>query len=213
MIGIHPRTWGRVRLELLGGIAVHANETFSYYDADDPGKYKVLNFAAPDLGAVFGANAELLPVMWPSCRWSATTAGTIRDRPCHVRRRHALSLLIRRPLARRSRGEGGSRGEGRSWRVGRRPLISTRPLRPLETSTSFDAVTITPSTSGNFSISAMPADGPMMNTPVDNVRRGCAPGDNGDAAAAAGGHATIGIDQVVIADAVLDERAFVIPEC
>ena len=38
---------------------MHANETFSYYDADDPGKYKVLNFAAPDLGAVFGANAEI----------------------------------------------------------------------------------------------------------------------------------------------------------
>src|SRR5687768_13913791 len=35
------------------------------------------------------------------------------------------------------------------------PLMSTRPLRPLEISTSFDAVTITPSTSGNFSIRAM----------------------------------------------------------
>jgi hypothetical protein len=58
LIGIHPRPWGRVRLALLGGIAVHANETFSYYDAD-PGKYKVLNFAAPDLAAVFGGNAEI----------------------------------------------------------------------------------------------------------------------------------------------------------
>jgi hypothetical protein len=59
MIGIHPRNWGRVRLELLGGIAVHANETFSYYDADEPRKYMVLNFAAPDLGAVFGGNAQI----------------------------------------------------------------------------------------------------------------------------------------------------------
>ena len=59
MIGIHPRSWGRLRLELLGGIAVHANETFSYYNADDPGKYMVLNFAAPDLGAVFGGNAQV----------------------------------------------------------------------------------------------------------------------------------------------------------
>jgi hypothetical protein len=59
MIGIHPRAWGRVRLELLGGIAVHANETFSYYDADVAGKYIVLNFAAPDLGAVLGGNAEI----------------------------------------------------------------------------------------------------------------------------------------------------------
>jgi hypothetical protein len=59
MIGVHPWIWGRLRLELLGGIAVHANETFSYYDADDPGKYMVLNFAAPDLGAVFGGNAQI----------------------------------------------------------------------------------------------------------------------------------------------------------
>jgi hypothetical protein len=58
MIGIHPWTWNRVRMELLGGIAVHAKETFSYYDAG-PGKFKVLNFASPDVGAVFGGNAVI----------------------------------------------------------------------------------------------------------------------------------------------------------
>ncbi|HJU43942.1 MAG TPA: hypothetical protein VJ691_14040 [Vicinamibacterales bacterium] len=58
MIGIHPWTWSRVRMELLGGVAIHAQEKFSYYDAT-PGTYKVLNFASPDLGAVFGANAEI----------------------------------------------------------------------------------------------------------------------------------------------------------
>ena len=58
LIGVHPPPWGRVRLELVGGLAVQASETFSYYDAE-PGRYKVLNFAAPDLGAVVGGNVEM----------------------------------------------------------------------------------------------------------------------------------------------------------
>ena len=61
MIGIHPWTWSRVRMEFLGGVAVQAKETFSYYDAG-PGTYKVLNFASPDLSALVGANAEITVV-------------------------------------------------------------------------------------------------------------------------------------------------------
>ena len=46
---------------------------------------------------------------------------------------------------------------------------STRPLSPLDISTSFEAVTITASTFGIFSINAMPSTGPMMKTPVDKT--------------------------------------------
>src|SRR5712671_3806020 len=45
--------------------------------------------------------------------------------------------------------------------------IVRRPSRPDDTSTSFFELTITPSTSGNCSISAIPAFGPMTKTPVD----------------------------------------------
>jgi hypothetical protein len=58
MIGFHPRQWRRVRVEVLAGVSIRAQENFDYYD-DLPGKYKILNFAAPDLGAVVGGNAEI----------------------------------------------------------------------------------------------------------------------------------------------------------
>ena len=90
----------------------------------DPGKYKVLNFAAPDLGRR----------VWRQCRdcclprhvtrradgplLQRARSGTVRV----VRRRRTLSLLSRRPLPRRSLGEGGSR------RVGRRPFDLDAPL-------------------------------------------------------------------------------------
>ena len=46
-------------------------------------------------------------------------------------------------------------------------VIDSRPRRPLETSTRLSAVTITASTSGRRSMSAMPRSGPRMKTPVD----------------------------------------------
>ena len=45
---------------------------------------------------------------------------------------------------------------------------TSRPFSPDETSTSLLVVTITPSTSGSLSISAIPCSGPSTNTPVES---------------------------------------------
>src|SRR5262245_47929171 len=48
------------------------------------------------------------------------------------------------------------------------PIATSRSLSPEDTNTSFVAVTITPSTCGRRSMSAIPSAGPRMNTPVDS---------------------------------------------
>lgn len=76
LIGVQMPLGDRVKVGLLAGIAVQASETFTYYDAhvtsgqgtaDDPmrstavpGKFYLLNFASPDVGAVFGASADIV---------------------------------------------------------------------------------------------------------------------------------------------------------
>ena len=65
-------------------------------------------------------------------------------------------------------------------------------------------MTITPSTSGSRSISAMPASGPATKTPVDSTSATTAVlRDDGHAAGAARRLAEVRIQQVVVADAVL----------
>lgn len=76
LIGVHLPFGDRVQVELLAGIAVQASESFDYYDAHEtighgtsedpirttavPGKFYLLNFAAPDVGAAFGASVEIV---------------------------------------------------------------------------------------------------------------------------------------------------------
>lgn len=69
LIGFHPLPWGRVRLELLGGLGVQGEEERGYYDAyrkfpggrDEPipGKYQVLNFGSPEVGLVVGLDVDV----------------------------------------------------------------------------------------------------------------------------------------------------------
>lgn len=75
LIGVHLPFGDRLQVGLLGGIAVQAAETFTYFDAhvpsgqgtsEDPfwttavpGKFYLLNFASPDVGAVFGASVDI----------------------------------------------------------------------------------------------------------------------------------------------------------
>lgn len=75
MAGVQFPEWGRVRLGVLGGIGVQASSTRSYYDAWEavgagtresprqynrlPGKYYVLGFESPDVGPIFGADAQI----------------------------------------------------------------------------------------------------------------------------------------------------------
>jgi hypothetical protein len=75
LIGVHLPFGRHMQVGLLGGIAVQASETFSYYDAhvsggegtsEDPmwtsavpGKFYLLNFASPDVGAVFGGSVDI----------------------------------------------------------------------------------------------------------------------------------------------------------
>ena len=76
LFGAHLPFGDRVQVELLAGIAVQASEAFEYYDAHEtdgqgtsedpsrttavPGKYYLLNFASPDVGAAFGASVEIV---------------------------------------------------------------------------------------------------------------------------------------------------------
>lgn len=59
LIGVHPRPWGRLRLELLGGVGVQAQENRNYYETDVPGTYHVLDFESPEIGFVGGADVEI----------------------------------------------------------------------------------------------------------------------------------------------------------
>jgi hypothetical protein len=75
LVGIHPPTWGRVRLELLGGLSVQARVAKDYYDAwvdsgtgtaSDPrrstalpGKYYILDFESPEVGMTLGLGADI----------------------------------------------------------------------------------------------------------------------------------------------------------
>lgn len=59
LVGLHPRPWGRLRLEFLAGLGVQAQENRNYYDADLPGKFHVLDFESPEMGPVTGVDAEI----------------------------------------------------------------------------------------------------------------------------------------------------------
>jgi hypothetical protein len=69
LVGVHPPPWGRVRLELLGGLGVQREEERAYFDAHRPlpdgrtepipGKYYVLDFGSPAVGFVVGADLEV----------------------------------------------------------------------------------------------------------------------------------------------------------
>jgi hypothetical protein len=64
LIGVQPRPFGRVRLELLGGVETVAVRRIDYYDAWTreariPGKYMALDFEVPDVGWVTGVDAEI----------------------------------------------------------------------------------------------------------------------------------------------------------
>ena len=90
--------------------------------------------------------------------------------------------------------------------------IRTLSLNPDEIRISLRSDTITPSTSGSRSMSAIPASGPMTNTPVERPSAMTARlVDDGGAACAAGRQARGGIEDVVIAAAVFDEGSLVIP--
>ena len=76
LIGVHLPLRDRVQVALLAGFAVQASETFTYFDAHVtsgsgssqnpirttavPGKFYLLNFEAPDVGAVFGASVDVV---------------------------------------------------------------------------------------------------------------------------------------------------------
>jgi hypothetical protein len=69
LVGVRLVEAGRVRLDLLGGLGVQGEEERAYYDAYGqlvggrrepiPGKYYVLDFGSPEVGAVFGIDAEV----------------------------------------------------------------------------------------------------------------------------------------------------------
>ena len=69
LVGVGFEPWTRVRVELLGGLGVQGEEERSYYDAYTsavggasepiPGKYYVLEFVSPQIGAVVGIDAEV----------------------------------------------------------------------------------------------------------------------------------------------------------
>lgn len=78
LVGVHPSPWGRVRVELVGGLGVQGEENRIYFDAYQktgqgtmsdptryermPGKYYVLNFETPEAGLVLGLDAEIAVV-------------------------------------------------------------------------------------------------------------------------------------------------------
>ena len=111
-----------------------------------------------------------------------------------------------------SRTGSSSGAKATSWRVSRRsPPPISRSFSPDEMSTSFLSVTITPSTPGSRSMSAMPAAGPRTKTPVASPSASDgASGHDRHAAASVGRLAQIRIQDVMIAAAVLHEEALVV---
>jgi hypothetical protein len=59
LVGVHPRPWGRVRIEFLAGIGVQGQENRNYYEAPVPGTYHILDFKTPEVGLLFGVDAEI----------------------------------------------------------------------------------------------------------------------------------------------------------
>lgn len=59
LVGVHPRPWGPLRLEFLGGLGVQGQENRNYYEAAVPGTYHVLDFKTPEIGLVLGVDAEI----------------------------------------------------------------------------------------------------------------------------------------------------------
>ena len=59
MVGGRLPSIGRVSIEVAGGLTVQKRESWDYYDAGQPGTFKVLNFASPEFGFVYGANVEI----------------------------------------------------------------------------------------------------------------------------------------------------------
>lgn len=70
LIGIHPRPFGRVRVEFLAGLGVQAQENRNYYAESrtvdgarvTTEKYYVLDFQSPKSGVVMGIDAEVAVV-------------------------------------------------------------------------------------------------------------------------------------------------------
>lgn len=75
LAGVQLPAWGRIRVEVLGGVTVQATATRNYYDAYErtgigtresplsyrrlPGKYSALTFETPDFGLLAGVDAEI----------------------------------------------------------------------------------------------------------------------------------------------------------
>lgn len=59
MVGGRLPSIGRISIEIVGGLTVQQRESWDYYDAVQLGTYKVLNFASPEFGFVYGTNVEI----------------------------------------------------------------------------------------------------------------------------------------------------------
>lgn len=68
LLGVHPRPWGRLRLEVLAGLGIQAQLDWNYYEASgqsEPGansqtaSYYVLEFQTPEFGIVLGVDGEV----------------------------------------------------------------------------------------------------------------------------------------------------------